>query len=60
MNGTFDNGTTETYEDEDGLDPRAAARLLAQTERRAQRGLDFRSPWLSLRAARSRDLAVCG
>jgi hypothetical protein len=51
MNGTFDKGTTDTYEDEGGLDPRAAARLLAQTERRAQRGLDFRSPWLSLLAA---------
>ena len=34
-----------------GLDPRVAARLLVQTERQAQRGLDFRSPWLSLLAA---------
>lgn len=42
---------TETYEDEGGLDPRAAARLLAQTQRQAQRELDFRSPWLSLLAA---------
>jgi hypothetical protein len=33
------------------LDPRAAAKLLEQTERRAQRGLDYRSPWLSLIAA---------
>ena len=51
MNGTDDRGTTETSEDEGGLDPREAARLLAQTQRQAQRGLDFRSPWLSLLAA---------
>jgi hypothetical protein len=51
MNGTYDRGTTETHEDEGGLDPRAAARLLVQTQRQAQRGLDFRSPWLSLLAA---------
>jgi hypothetical protein len=51
MNGTYDRGTTETYEDEGGLDPRAAARLLERTRREAQRGLDFRSPWLSLLAA---------
>jgi hypothetical protein len=36
---------------EAGLDPRVAARLLVQTQRQAQRGLDFRSPWLSLIAA---------
>ena len=36
---------------EAGLDPRVAARLLVQTKRQAQRGLDFRSPWLSLLAA---------
>lgn len=51
MNGTYDNGTTETYEDEGGLDPREAARLLEQTRWQAQRGLDFRSPWLTLLAA---------
>jgi hypothetical protein len=51
MNGTYDRGTTETYEDEGGLDPREAARLLERTRREAQRGLDFRSPWLSLLAA---------
>jgi hypothetical protein len=51
MNGTYDNGTTETYEDQGGMDPRHAARLLAQTQRHAQRELDFRSPWLSLLAA---------
>lgn len=51
MNGTHDIGKTETYEDAGGLDPREAARLLAQTQRRTQRELDFRSPWLSLLAA---------
>ncbi len=51
MSGTHDRGTTETYADEGGLDPRAAARLLAQTQRQARRELDFRSPWLSLLAA---------
>ena len=40
-----------TFGDEGGLDPRGAARLLARTRREAQRGLDFRSPWLSLIAA---------
>ena len=54
------NGTSDISEDETtrtdhngrvgGLDPQAA-RLLAQTRRQAQRGLDFRSPWLSLLAA---------
>jgi hypothetical protein len=44
-------GNARTYTDEDGLDPRGAARLLVQTQRQAQRGLDFRSPWLSLIAA---------
>jgi hypothetical protein len=42
---------TRTYGNEGGLDPRGAERLLVQTQRRAQRGLDFRSPWLSLIAA---------
>jgi hypothetical protein len=51
MNWTSDSGTTETSEEEGGLDPRGAARLLAQTQRRAQRELDFRSPWLTLLAA---------
>ncbi len=46
-----DIGRTETYEDEHGLDPREAARLLAQTRRQTQRELDFRSPALSLLAA---------
>jgi hypothetical protein len=46
-----DIGQPETYEDEGGLDPHEAARLLEQTRRQAQRGLNFRSPWLSLLAA---------
>jgi len=45
-------GTHESAPDgEGGLDPRQAARLLAQTQRKAQRELDFRSPGLSLLAA---------
>jgi hypothetical protein len=44
-------GSARTYRDEDELDPRGAARLLVQTQRQAQRGLDYRSPWLSLIAA---------
>jgi hypothetical protein len=51
MNGTSDIGQSESYENEGELDPRAAARLLEQTQRRTQRELDFRSPWLSLLAA---------
>ena len=51
MNGTSDVGRPGTYEGEGGLDPRQAARLLAQTQRQTQRELDFRSPWLSLLAA---------
>ena len=51
MNGTSDVGKAGTYEDEGGLEPRQAARLLAQTQRQTQRALDFRSPWLSLLAA---------
>jgi hypothetical protein len=51
MNETHDTGTTEIHDDERGLDPREAARLLERTRREAQRGLDFRSPWLTLLAA---------
>jgi hypothetical protein len=51
MSGTFDSGMNDSYEHASGLAPRDAARLLVQTERRARRGLDFRSPWLSLLAA---------
>src|SRR5262249_45521667 len=49
--GVCDVGNAKTYGDEGGLDPRGAARLLAQTRREAQRELDFRSPRLSLIAA---------
>jgi hypothetical protein len=51
MHGTLDSGTTDTREDEGGLDPHEAARLLVQTQRQARRGLDYRSPRLSLLAA---------
>jgi hypothetical protein len=51
MNGTYDRGTGGMYGDEGALDARGAARLLVQSQRQAQRGLDFRSPWLSLIAA---------
>jgi hypothetical protein len=51
MSETSDRGKAETYEDEGGLDPQEAVRLLVQTRRRTQRELDFRSPWLSLLAA---------
>lgn len=44
-------GNAEAHENEGGMDAGEAARLLAQTQRRAQRDLDFRSPWLSLLAA---------
>lgn len=51
MKGTRNTGQSETYEDEGRLDPHAAARLLERTRRQAERGLDFRSPWLTLLAA---------
>jgi hypothetical protein len=51
MNGTSDTGRAEMYEEEGGIDPREAARLLERTQRQAQRQLDFRAPWLSLVAA---------
>ncbi|MGH2873048.1 MAG: hypothetical protein ACRDL5_11385 [Solirubrobacteraceae bacterium] len=51
MNGTYGTGETGAHEDEGRLEPHDAARLLAQTERRAQRGFDFKSPRLSLMAA---------
>jgi hypothetical protein len=51
MNGTSDISKTHTCDDKAGMDPRQAARLLERTQRQARRGLDFRSPWLSLIAA---------
>ena len=40
-----------TFGDEGELNPRGAARLLVQTNQQARRGLEFRSPRLSLLAA---------
>lgn len=51
MGGASETGSAEDDENESGLDAGAAARLLTQTQRRAQRDLDFRSPLLSLVAA---------
>jgi hypothetical protein len=51
MNRISESGSAENDPGEGGLDPQSAARLLAQTRRQAERGLDFRSPWLSLLAA---------
>jgi hypothetical protein len=51
MNGTHETDTAAIHEDEGGLDPREAARLLERTTQEARRGFDFRSPWLSLLAA---------
>jgi uncharacterized membrane protein len=51
MGGASETGSAEAHENEGGLDASEAARLLAQTQRRAQRDLDFRSPLLSLVAA---------
>ena len=49
MEGTHE--TDRTPEDEGALDLRGAAALLTQTQERAHRELDFRSPWLTLLAA---------
>ncbi|MGH2882448.1 MAG: hypothetical protein ACRDPA_07070, partial [Solirubrobacteraceae bacterium] len=46
-----DLGNAGNAADESDLEPQAAARLLAHTQQQAQRGLEFRSPWLSLLAA---------
>ncbi len=51
MNGTRDTDSTAMGEDERGLDPREAARLLEQTNLDAQRKFDMRSPGLSLLGA---------
>jgi hypothetical protein len=47
MNGTRDIPDTTNDQDEGDLDPREAARLLEQATRDAERGFDFRSPWLT-------------
>jgi hypothetical protein len=51
MDRISESDSTGDNPGEGGLDPQSATRLLAQTRRRAERGLDFRSPWLSLLAA---------
>jgi hypothetical protein len=47
MNGTRDINDTATVGDEDGLDPREAARLLDQTNRDARRQFDLNPPWIT-------------
>jgi hypothetical protein len=58
MSETFDTGDLDTDGDEGGLDPHSAAELLEQTQRRAQRGLSFRTPRLSLIAGTAMLLAL--
>lgn len=58
MNSADDAAEITTGGEGGGLNPREAARLLAQTQRQAQRGLDFRTPWLSLLAAAAALLAL--
>lgn len=47
MQGTGDIDQTTTTSDGDGLDPREAARLLAQTKRDAQRQFSLTPPWIT-------------
>jgi hypothetical protein len=51
MNGQQDTDETVTADEGDELDPRAAAALLEQTTRRAQRQFDLRPPLLVLTGA---------
>src|SRR5205807_7840854 len=44
-------GQSSGTPEESRMEPREAARLLAQTEADARRSLDFRAPWVSLLAA---------
>ena len=48
MQGTNDIDQAARADDGDGLDPREAARLLAQTEREAQRQFDLSPAWLTV------------
>ena len=48
MNETHDTNETATADDGGGLDPRAAAALIEQTKRQAQRQFDLRPPLLTL------------
>jgi hypothetical protein len=47
MQGTHDINAPTTADDGEGLDPREAARLLAQTERDAKRQFNFSPPWIT-------------
>ena len=47
MQGTHDIDETTTANDGDGLDPREAARLLAQTKRDAKRQFNLSPPWIT-------------
>ena len=47
MHGTEDIDQTTAANDDDGLDPREAARLLAQTERDARRQFSLGPPWIT-------------
>jgi len=51
MHGTHDIDRSATQDDDDGLDPREAARLLAQTERDARRQFELSPPWVSVAMA---------
>ncbi len=48
MQGTHDIDQTTAGNDDDGLDPREAARLLAQTRRDAKRQFNFSPPWITV------------
>jgi hypothetical protein len=47
MQGTDDIDQTTTTDDGDELDPREAARLLAQTEREARRQFNLSPHWIT-------------
>ena len=47
MQGTHDIDETTTADDGDGLDPREAARLLAETKRDAKREFNLSPPWIT-------------
>ena len=47
MQGTRDIDETTTANDDDGLDPREAARLLAQAKRDAKRQFSLSPPWIT-------------
>jgi hypothetical protein len=48
MNETRDTNETTPANEDDGLDPREAAKLLEQTRKQARRQLELKSPWLTL------------